>query len=136
MATPTPMSDLEVSDVPRRVDDTLSAFEVFARLHEVATPGVATAVIEASDRWGAVPRSLGGPTIWGRLPMRGSGGLAYFLDRAVRRERALMQLRRRHGRDLGEVHRLRPSVSTQGGPIRPRLRRTLRSGLLVELGRR
>lgn len=111
-------------------------FAVFARLYEVAEPGIPTTVIEASDAWGvdALARPLDGPTIWGRLPNRGAGGLGQFVRRALRRERALRQLQRRHGSDVRAVRRLRPSASTMGGPVRPRLRRVLRSGLLVELG--
>ena len=111
-----------------------SPFESFARLYAAATPGVVTNVVEASDSWTreGVRELLADPTIWGNLSTHGGGPLGAALRQALRRERALVDIRRRHG-DAVVVHRLAPSV--RGNRLRPAIRLALRGGLLVELRR-
>jgi hypothetical protein len=123
------MSD---SPTPERAP---SPFESFARLYAAATPGVVTTVVEASDSWTSdgVRELLAEPAIWGSLSTHGGGPLGAALRQALRRERALVEIRRRHGDAITAVHRLAPSV--RGNRLRPAIRLALRGGLLVELRR-
>lgn len=111
-----------------------SAFARFARLFAPVDPTVMTTVIDAGTDWRIDPEDAGeAPTIWGGLTTHGRSSLTAAMARALRRERALMALRRRRGAAISEVHRLRPSV--RGSRLAPAVRMALRSGLLVEMGR-
>jgi hypothetical protein len=117
------------------VNPTDSAFEAFARLYAVSDPDVVTTFAHAGATWSAAIVGLNGqgPLIWGNLPMYGGGPAGAAVVYAMRRERALQEMRRRHATSIDGIHRLAPSI--RGTRLRPMLRRALRGGLIVELGR-
>lgn len=97
-----------------------------------ATPGIDTRLVEAGAEWrtDGVPDSLDAPVVWGNVPAAGSSSSAVVWW-AMRRERSLRFLGRRHSSSVRRVHRLPPAVLHRRVP--PIVRRALLGGLLVEL---
>ena len=111
-------------------------FRSLAALYEPSDPSVPRQVVELARDW-AIPDGID-PTaevvLLGRMPARGRPGVATTVH-AVRRERAIRDLRRRRpgDRTIAAIHRLRPVE--RPGRVRRAIRFAWMHGALVELTR-
>lgn len=125
-----------MTEQPPRRSRVPPPFPPLAYLYQPADPNVATAIVEADDRW-ALPDSAPDDVdvlLWGRLALN-RRPTANSIEYAYRRELAIRRLRMRPltGFRLAALHRLPPV--RRPGAIRRRVRTVSLGGVLAELVR-
>jgi hypothetical protein len=113
-------------------------FRSLATLFLPAEPGLRGLIVDAGEDWRFEHSGTeqADAVVWGREPLPSGRGLGAGLAWMAARGRAIRGLRRRppHGLKLIGIHRI-PPARMGSGRIRDRLRKTVRSGALLELWR-